>query len=141
MLYEKGQKAVTTLHLIDFHCLFFYYQGAKGDRGMTGEVGEKGEQVKTECAFQQCCHCDWSFISDSYNACTRASFSEAEEEDGSSSSLTNHKWALSERNHSNPPQIPSSSPMKSSQYHLFYLTSGLNALNSLHHLTLTHFLG
>lgn len=27
---------------------FFHYQGAKGDRGMTGDAGEKGEQVKRD---------------------------------------------------------------------------------------------
>lgn len=115
VLYERGQKAVTTLNLIDFHWLFFYYQGAKGDRGMTGEVGEKGEQVKTECAFQQCCHCDWSFISNSCDTLLRSK---------------GRRWELfitdkpqmgsvKEWNHSNPPQIPSSSPIKTSQYHLF----------------------
>lgn len=69
----------------------FYYQGAKGDRGMTGDAGEKGEQVKTECAFQECHRCDCSFINNSYDVCP---FLEAEEKHGSSLSLINLNWAI-----------------------------------------------
>lgn len=116
----------------------FYYQGAKGDRGMTGEVGEKGEQVKTECAFQQCCQCDCSFISNSYVACTRAPFSEAEQEDGSSLSLASY---AEEWNQSNPPQASILISNKKPPSTICFLTSRLNALNSLRNLTLTYFLG
>lgn len=61
---------------------------------MTGDAGEKGEQVKTERGFQQCCHCDCSFINNSYDVCRGMPFSEAEEEDGNSSLLINLKWAM-----------------------------------------------
>lgn len=94
MLYVVGQKADTILNISDVQWLFFFflhYQGAKGDRGMTGDAGEKGEQVKTECVFQQCHHCDCSFINNSCDVCRGIPFSEAEEEDGSSSSLINFK--------------------------------------------------
>lgn len=72
----------------------FYYQGAKGDRGMTGDAGEKGEQVKTECAFQECHSCDCSFINNSYDICRAIPFLEAEEKHGSSLSLMNLNWAI-----------------------------------------------
>lgn len=74
---------------------FFHYQGAKGDRGMTGDAGEKGEQVKREFSSQQCIHCDCPFMNNPYGVCRRISFSEAEKEDGSSSSLINLKCAVS----------------------------------------------
>lgn len=31
---------------------FLIIKGAKGDRGITGDAGEKGEQVKMNYAFQ-----------------------------------------------------------------------------------------
>jgi len=77
---------------------------------VTGDAGEKGEQVKPECAFQQCRHCDCSFINNSYDVSRGMPFLEAEEEDRSSSSPIKLKWAMVKSGtvatlHSLPPPI------------------------------------
>lgn len=85
---------------------------------MTGDVGEKGEQVKTKCAFQQCCHSDCSFIDSSY-VCRGTSFSEAEEEGGSSSLLIYFKCAvLKSVTVAVLHRLPSPSPVKTLPYDL-----------------------